>query len=267
MKQSPATVKEVVVEKEEEEEEEEELEMTSYSTSVPADQTDLLAILNSEVFPTPFGHNLQILNQQSVGGGNSNNEEVIELYSTIAMLKKDNNDLLKEAELQRASKDAHFTETQRKLEQQINNLKKELLDSNNSSLKYQQEFEQYKREIQTLEQIQNELEAALHDKDDMIQQLQVNKHQDQNTLKIDYNHAKSEINKLRMEIAASRSSQEKLMGENAAIQNELSYLHTEHDKMIGSHQNEIQDIKSEKRKLEDQVTVYCTIAHTPCAEQ
>eukprot|EP01040_Poterioochromonas_malhamensis_P018800 gene18800-22033_t len=89
-------------------------EMPGSSTTVGADDDEIFQILGIS----------NSSKHASLSGKAEKEHDIVELFSTIAFLRRENQDLQKEVEFVRCSKDAALKEVQNKLEAQVQSLTK-----------------------------------------------------------------------------------------------------------------------------------------------
>lgn len=231
--------------------EEVEQEMPSQSMSVMPEETDLMALLSSPQYQP--SHPMAA------------NEDAVELYSTIAMLKRENSELTKEVQFLRVSKDAQLADLASKLEhtqqmhssnaQAVPAMRKELAHANECMARLEAENHRLHEHVQAAEAKAQDLQAALIQKEDDLNALTMNRSSDVNSLRSDCNNMKLEINKLKMESSVLKAREEKALRDAAQLQADLGYRNAETEKMIASHQKEINDLQLDKRRAEDQLQV------------
>jgi hypothetical protein len=237
--------------------ERDEMEMPS-SSAVFHDDSDVLMLL-------------------AAGGNNSNNtnnnsstnskppppalfpkdkEDLIELYSTITLLKKENQELQKDLEFTKRSKEALLKDQQSKSDHIINRLKSDLkmLDERNSFLE-NEKFENSK----FLEQFKEENEQLSREKDEIFAKWQKLREKELSLKSNDSNaellSLKTENNKLKMEIGRMRADADQSASfEMNQLKDELQKRNYEMEGFNQSHELEVDSLTQTIKKLEEQVS-------------
>lgn len=182
---------------------EDEQEMPSSSYSVMADEADLLQLLAGET-TTPIGPFSPDGNNQQTAPSRLSQNELIELYSAIAFLKKENHNLAKDLEFTKKSKDAIMMEAQNKHSVETSKLKNELKDANMRIIQYEKDLSSFKRAAETIEGLKNEVTVLTREKEALESMLGRNK-DDQGNVRGELMATKADLNKARMELARAKS--------------------------------------------------------------
>ncbi len=245
-------------------EQEEEAEMPSSSLTVLGDNTDLLQLLagasvSPSFVPTPSGTNdsYPVYNTNAsyvISGFGKNsvsepspNDDMIELYSTISMLKKENLDLQKEIEFIKKSKDAIIQETSLKTEQHIERLKLELQEQQQVNINYSRDNEQLQKE---LEMMKIDMEFLIKQKEE-IEQNTYRRQDDSSSMKSELLSMKTELNKTKMEVHRCKGENGNLTRDNQTTVKELNDLRKHFDEEERRQQSIISDLQANIRKLEE----------------
>lgn len=236
--------------------EEDEEEMPSSSFTVLGDDSDLLKLLSGA--NTPMGkqapdssldYNNHYYNNNSNGNNNGkNSEEIIELYSTIAMLKKENGELMKELEFVKKSKDAMLNDQLQKNDVHASRLRAEIQEQQAVAIRIQREKEEMEREM---EMMRSDMECLMREKQDLEQNVHRNK-DDSSTVRSDLAISKQELNKLRMEMGRMKADNDRLTSENNGLNNEIQQMLDQKEQQDRLHDNELRDLQQNLRKAEEQ---------------
>jgi chromosome segregation ATPase len=188
---------------EETEDEMQELEIPSSST-VLHDDSDLLQLLSGATINQNFEKDLSKVKIDVPDG--STQYDIIELYSTIAFLKKENQELRKEIEFSKKSKEAILKETNARYESQLEKMRTE-------NQKYCEDFPLLENELNELRQIN---EALLQEKEELMEALnklreKSSQSQEAISVRSELQAVKMENNRLKMEIARLKSDSDSFL--------------------------------------------------------
>lgn len=238
-------------------EEDGELEMEMPSSTILVDDSDIMSLLG-----TPVNNAKNNTNTSSQAANNNLDPDIIEFYSTIAFLKKENSELMKELEFTKKSKEAIVKDLQQKSDQQINKLKNELRLANDKIATQVNEIDEIRK---MNELIKEDFQGLLHEKEDLEIKLTRMKEtvaassqssSDQSALRNDLMNSKTELNKLKMEMARNKNDYDRIYDENTYLKDELSRLQKELDNSSQTTTKDIQHFQNELRKAEEQVSHY-----------
>jgi hypothetical protein len=241
-----------------------EMEMPSSST-VLHDDSDILMLLAGGNQNALQSIPQQLINSQSPVNGSfsKEKEDLIELYSTITLLKKENQELTKDLEYTKKSKDALLKDQQQKYEMTISKLKNELFQLQERVSIYDAEkFES----LRIHDQMKEDYQVLVHEKDDLEQRYFKLKEKEMSlstsnsnseivqNLRSEVHSLKSENNKLKMEISRIKGDSEKSNShEIFAIKEELQQKNIEIEDLRHSQQLEIDSLRQELKRAEEQV--------------
>ena len=199
---------------------EEEMEMPSSSTVVHND---------NEIFNLLAGESNETTQQEN------DNETIIELYSTIAFLKKQNQELTKDVEFSRASKDASIKNEDKlknenlRLRNELSNLDMQLKNSNEEMKRLYADLEAQQIEIERLKEYELRAADSSHREEIFTQ--------------------KSENNKLKMEIAQIRAECDRLLQQQSQKSEE------EMKTVVQQCEMEIEKARNEAKIANEQVSI------------
>lgn len=216
-------------------------EMPSSSLTVLPDESDLMNLLGINDIPLQSPSRYQ--------QNHSKEDDLIELYSVIGMLRKENEELKKDNEFTKKSKDAIITDLTSKYESQISKLKNDLKLTNQKNIDQVLEFQEIRLEY---DEMKNEIDRLLQERDTLENRLGQDK-DDQSSVKADLMNSKTEINKLRMEIARYKNDSEMLNREVSDLKTEISRIKSEADKFVDKLEKDNEDQRLFITRLEDQV--------------
>lgn len=220
---------------------EDEEEMPSSSLTVLPDESDLMNLLGINDIPLQSPSRYQ--------QNHSKEDDLIELYSVIGMLRKENEELKKDNEFTKKSKDAIITDLTSKYESQISKLKNDLKLTNQKNIDQVVEFQEIQFEYDGMK---NEIDRLLQERNTLENRLGQDK-DDQSSVKADLMNSKTEINKLRMEIARYKNDSEMFNREVSDLKTEISRIKSEADKFVDKLEKENEDQRLLITRLEDQV--------------
>ncbi len=229
---------------EETEDEMQELEIPSSST-VLHDDSDLLQLLSGATINQNFEKDLS-----KVRIDGSTQYDIIELYSTIAFLKKENQELRKEIEFSKKSKEAILKETNARYESQLEKMRTE-------NQKYCEDFPLLENELNELRQIN---EALLQEKEELMEALnqlreKSSQSQEASSVRSELQAVKMENNRLKMEIARLKSDSDSfLQNDLPSFQRQLLAKDQEINDIQQQFSMEIDQLRAESSKEQDQAS-------------
>ncbi|RYH11912.1 hypothetical protein EON65_38550 [archaeon] len=200
----------------------EEEEMPSQSVTIP-DEVSLVDILNNPMYSPAKG--------RKTPSPVKSQEDIIELYSTITMLRQENASLQKEMQSIKNSHTAHLGEMRSSYEEKLGYLQDELGNSQQFVATLQQE----NQEILKLLQEQSVHKSANSTENSLLKS-------DYSTLKADFSSLKIEYNKLKMENTVQANTNGKLSAEVAGMKGELGSLNRELEDQINRSSIEVGSI-------------------------
>lgn len=219
---------------------EDELEMPGSSLTVGADDEDVFAMLSGT-------------KERTSGKFKSAAEhDIVELYSTIAFLKKENQELVKEVEFVKRSKDATFKDMQTKLETQIAQLRNENRDLQAVIHRKDDEITHLVESKGDDAGLKAELERVIAERETLEAAMSRQK-DDQGGLRADLMTSKTEINRLKMELGRMKGDLERVETENDDLKSDLKLARAEMDKTAASRDDQSRQLVQDIKRLEEQL--------------
>lgn len=217
-------------------------EMPGSSTTVGADDDEIFQILGIS----------NSSKHTSLSGKADKEHDIVELFSTIAFLRRENQDLQKEVEFVRCSKDAALKEMQNKLEAQIQNLTKRNAELQERLGQRDRQLSDVGVQQSELDRLRRELEQLATEKEELETNASKTK-DDQGSLRGDLLAAKSEINRLKMELGRAKGDNERLAHENDDLKADLKTAKAEMDQNASVKDDHLRQVTQEMKRLEDQL--------------
>ena len=198
----------------------EEEEMPSQSVTIP-DEVSLFVILNNPMYNSP-------VKGRKTPSPVKSQEEIIELYSTITLLRQENASLQKDLQAAKNSNAVQLSDMQKSYDEKLRCLQEEL----NNSQRFVETLQQENQEI--LKALQ---EQSVHQSNNSSEASALKS--DYSALKADFSSLKIDYNKLKMENTVQANTNAKLNAEISGLNAELGSVHRELEEQIGRSSAEV----------------------------